>query len=68
MAERYSQYNLSAELTWAQFIYEVNIGLKSSSKTNIWIDAGMCPSHIGFESAIAPTGRKFTICYKNSYK
>ena len=53
MAGNYSQYNLSAELTWAQFIYEVNIGLKSSNKTNIWIDAGILPSHIGFESAIS---------------
>jgi hypothetical protein len=53
MAGNYSQYNLSAEPTWAQFIYEANIGLKSSNKTNIWIDAGILPSHIGFESAIS---------------
>jgi Putative beta-barrel porin-2, OmpL-like. bbp2 len=53
MAGNYAQYNLSAEPNWAQHIYEANIGVKLSKKSNIWLDAGIMPSHIGFESAIS---------------
>ncbi len=53
MAGNYAQYNLSAEPIWAQFIYEANIGIKLSSKYNLWLDAGIMPSHIGFESAVS---------------
>jgi Putative beta-barrel porin-2, OmpL-like. bbp2 len=53
MAGNYAQYNLSAEPTWAQFINEANVGVKLSNKKNIWIDIGIMPSHIGFESAIS---------------
>ncbi len=52
MTGNYAQYNLSSEPTWAQFIYEANVGFKLSNKKNIWMDAGIMPSHIGFESAI----------------
>lgn len=53
MFGNYAQYNLSAEPTWAQFIYEANFGVKLSKKRNLWLDAGIFPSHIGFESAIS---------------
>jgi hypothetical protein len=53
MAGNYAQYNLSAEPTWAQFINEANIGVKISKQKNLWLDAGIMPSHIGFESAIS---------------
>jgi hypothetical protein len=53
MAGNYAHYNLSAEPNWAQFIYEANIGVKISKKENIWLDAGIMPSHIGFESAVS---------------
>jgi hypothetical protein len=53
MAGNYALYNLSSEPTWAQFIYEANIGVKLSQKQNIWLDAGIMPSHIGFESAVS---------------
>ena len=53
MAGNYAQYNLNSEPTWAQFIYEANVGVKLSKKQNIWLDAGIMPSHIGFESAIS---------------
>lgn len=33
-------------------LFEANAGFKISKKQNIWIDAGVMPSHIGFESAI----------------
>lgn len=52
MAGNYAQYNLSSEPNWAQLIYEANIGIKLSKNQNLWLDAGILPSHIGFESAI----------------
>jgi len=53
MTGNYSRYNLSAEPTWARHLYEANIGAKLSKEQNIWLDAGILPSHIGFESAIS---------------
>ena len=53
MAGNYPQFNLAAEPDWAKFIYEANIGVKLSNKHNLWLDAGIMPSHIGFESAIS---------------
>jgi hypothetical protein len=50
MFGNYAQYNLADEPQWAQWIYEASIGLKISEK--IWVDFGIMPSHIGFESAI----------------
>ncbi|MCO5234566.1 MAG: porin [Chitinophagales bacterium] len=52
MAGTYSNDNLSAEPGVLKNIYEANIGFKASKKKNIWIDAGILPSHIGFESVI----------------
>src|SRR5690606_16131956 len=52
MAGTYAQYNLSAEPGWAQFIYEATIGLKLSRRRNLWLDAGIMPSHLGYESVI----------------
>ena len=53
MAGNYSRYNLSAEPSWARHLYEANIGIKLSKENNLWLDAGILPSHIGFESAIS---------------
>ena len=53
MTGTYPQYNLSSEPNWAQFVYEANIGVKLSKKHNLWLDAGILPSHIGFESAMS---------------
>jgi hypothetical protein len=53
MAGNYAQYNLATEPSWAGNIFEANIGVKVSTKENIWVDAGIMPSHIGFESAIS---------------
>jgi hypothetical protein len=33
-------------------IYEANAGVKLSRKYNLWLDAGILPSHLGWESAI----------------
>lgn len=52
MLGNYAQYNLSAEPNWAQWVYEANVGIKLAKQSNIWLDAGILPSHIGFESAV----------------
>lgn len=36
-------------------IYEANVGVKISRAKNLWIDGGVFPSHIGFESAHSPS-------------
>jgi len=48
----YMNANYSAEPTVIKNIFEANVGVKISKKKNLWIDAGVMPSHIGFESAI----------------
>lgn len=52
MAGTYSNDNLSAEAGVIKNIFEANAGVKISKKKNLWIDAGIFASHIGFESAI----------------
>lgn len=52
MVGDYAKYNLSSEPSWAKPLFEANIGYKPFKQQNIWIDAGVMPSHIGFESAI----------------
>jgi hypothetical protein len=52
MAGTYSEYNMVAEQSLMKNIYEANVGVKISKNQNLWIDAGIMPSHIGFESAI----------------
>lgn len=53
MVGNYAEYNLSNEPAWARFLYEANMGIKITAKTNTWLEAGIFPSHIGFESAIS---------------
>lgn len=52
MAGTYPEYNLAAEPDLLKNVYEANVGVKISSNYNLWIDAGIMPAHIGFESAI----------------
>lgn len=52
MVGNYVRYNLGGEPTWARIIYEANAGIKLTKNRNIWLDAGVMPSHIGFESAV----------------
>lgn len=49
----YMNANYAAEPGVLKNIYEANIGVKISKAKNIWIDAGVMPSHIGFESAVS---------------
>jgi hypothetical protein len=52
MAGTYSNANLSAEPGLLKNLYEANVGVKISKKKNLWVDAGVFASHIGFESAV----------------
>lgn len=52
MAGDYARYNLNSEPQWARYLYEANIGIKLNRNKNLWLDLGVFPSHIGFESAI----------------
>ena len=52
MTGTYANANLAAEPGVLKNIYEANAGVKLSSTRNLWIDAGIFGSHIGFESAI----------------
>ncbi|WP_379963590.1 porin [Epilithonimonas sp. UC225_85] len=49
----YMNANYAAEPGVLKNIYEANIGVKISKTKNLWVDAGILPSHIGFESAIS---------------
>ena len=53
MAGNYVTYNLKSEPIWVQPFLEANMGLRISRKHNLWIDAGILPSHLGFESTIS---------------
>lgn len=52
MAGTYPQYNMAAEPGMLRSVYEANAGVKLSKTKELWIDAGIMPSHIGMESAI----------------
>lgn len=49
----YMNANYAAESGVLKNIYEANVGIKISKSKNLWIDAGVMPSHIGFESAVS---------------
>lgn len=53
MTGTYSNANLAAEPGVLKNIFEANAGLKLSKTSNLWLDAGIFASHIGFESAIS---------------
>lgn len=53
MAGTYTNANLAAEPGVLKNIFEANAGLRLSETQNIWVDAGIFSSHIGFESAIS---------------
>ena len=49
-AGTYMQANYAGEDM--KVVYEANVGLKLSKKHELWLDAGIMPSHLGFESAL----------------
>ena len=52
MAGTYAQDNLAAEQDALRYVNEANIGIRISKAKNLWVDAGIMPSHIGWESAV----------------
>lgn len=52
MTGTYANANLAAEPGVLKNIFEANVGVKLSDNEELWLDAGIFPSHIGFESAI----------------
>jgi hypothetical protein len=48
----YMNANYAAEPGVLKNVYEANAGVKISKNHSLWLDAGIMPSHIGFESAI----------------
>jgi hypothetical protein len=51
-AGTYVNANYATEPGVLKNVFEANVGVKISKNANLWIDAGIMPSHIGFESAI----------------
>ena len=51
-AGTYMNANYTAEPGLLGNFYEGNMGLKLSGENNLWLDVGVFPSHIGFESAV----------------
>lgn len=49
----YANDNYAYEPGLLKNIFEANIGISLNKKNNLWLDAGILPSHIGFESAIS---------------
>jgi hypothetical protein len=52
MTGTYANANLAAEPGVLKNIFEANAGVKISQTKDLWVDAGIFASHIGFESAI----------------
>ncbi|MEN0052053.1 MAG: porin [Mucilaginibacter sp.] len=48
----YMNANYAAESGVMKNVYQANVGFRLSAKSNLWLDAGIMPSHIGWESAI----------------
>lgn len=52
MAGTYPQNNLSAEQPLLQHVWQANAGIRLAHQKELWLDAGIFPSHIGFESPV----------------
>lgn len=52
MVGNYATYNLISEPQWAKPLMEANLGMRLLTQKQLWLDAGVMPSHIGFESAV----------------
>ncbi|WP_051316049.1 porin [Algoriphagus vanfongensis] len=49
----YPQDNYAAEPKALRWINQANVGYALNEKKSVWLDAGVLPSHIGFENAIS---------------
>jgi hypothetical protein len=62
MMGTWAQYNSSAEQSLLKNVWQANVGVKLSKEKNFWLDAGIFPSHIGFESPIGKVCDALTRC------
>lgn len=51
-AGTYMNANYAAEPGVLKNLYEAYVGLKISRKKDLWVEGGVFPSHLGFESAV----------------
>ena len=56
----YINANYTAEPDLLKNVFEGNVGIRLSKNKNLWLDAGILPSHIGFESAVSKDCRTLT--------
>lgn len=49
----YAYDNYAAEPNLLKHIAEANVGFSLNKQNNFWVDAGVFPAHIGFESAVS---------------
>lgn len=49
----YAQDNYADEPAALRWIHQANLGIALDQNQKVWLDAGVLPSHIGFESAIS---------------
>ena len=52
-AGTYMNANYAAEPATLQFLFEANAGIRLAKKKKFWMDIGVLPSHLGFESAVS---------------
>ena len=50
MLGTYAAENLAGEPAWARNIYEARVGYQLLANKALWLDVGIMPSHLGFES------------------
>ena len=62
MVGTWVQYNSSAEQSLLKNVWQANVGVKLSRKKNLWLDGGIFPSHIGFESPVGKSCDALTRC------
>jgi len=48
----YMRANYAAEPHGLQNLFEANAGVRLSAEKELWLDVGVMPSHLGFESAV----------------
>lgn len=60
MEGTYPQYNLAHEPAMLRNIYEARIGMRLLKRRELWVDAGIFPSHIGAETAIGMENNTLT--------
>ena len=53
MGGTYAQRNLAHEPKLLRHVYAANMGVALNQRSSLWLDVGVMPSHIGFESAIS---------------